>query len=1360
MDSIDEEDAIQKWIQYVQQQHQRFRRSFGICFENLTTEGVQTDSDYQNTFGSYLLAIPEYFGKVLSGRKQRRVRNLERMDGLVKGGEMLLVLGRPGSGCSTFLKTIAGAMHGLYIGDGSNINYQGLSYDERHNSCKVESIYVAELDIHFPELTLGKTLEFAASTRSSSSGKDYTPRLISQLAASMFNLQEAFNTPVGDDMIRGISGGEKKRTSIAEAFMSGSQIQCWDNSTRGLDSSTALDLVAMLRAVASELGSLILVSVYQASDTIYNKFDKVMLLYEGRQIFFGSSHLAVSYFTSLGFIKPAKITSADFLTSITNPIERIIAPGYERRVPLSPEEFALAWKQSKERKSIQNSIIDYNYIHPMKPENLANYQQDRNRLAGFSKHHTSQYSLSIIQQIGICLSRAYQRLMRNPTPTISAITGNAIMGIVLGSVFYNLDDSNASMDRRSILLFFSIMLNACTSAFFQILTIWVQRPIVEKHSLYSFCHPFTDACGSMICDLPNKLLTSILFNLALYFMSNLRRTASAFLTYYLFCFATLLTMSMVFRMMGSLSKRIEQSMAPGSILVLSFIIYTGFVIPIPYMVPWFGWISVMINEGRSNTTTCSSIGAKPGQSFIEGIEYLWVKYRYPPDHLWRNVGFLFVFMIGYCAVYLLAVEYIPTKRLEGEILLFKRKNLSKSKLLDDEEGNAADVPKFGEKKEDTCPTVTVLQDTNTEIFLHKLPPQTGQFHWNNVSYDVQVDKGDTKRILNEVDGWVKPGTVTALMGATRAGKTTLLDVLAARTSVGIVSGDIYVNGKRSDRSLQRQTGYVQQADIHVPTATVREALVFSAVLRQPGRTRSTDEKREYVEQVLNVLEMQSYADAVVGVPGEGLNIEQRRRLSIAVEMIAKPGLLLFFDEPTSGLDSQTAWSICTLLRRLADHGQAVLCTIHQPSAQLFEVFDQLLLERGGCTLYFGEIGRNESTMIRYFEMHGARACQPSENPAEWMLDVTGATPRSKNTISWAENWKESAERREVKRQLEALLDVDPANLSLESCSSDNDDYAASHLNQLLIVTHRAFQEYWRTPSYLYSKLALCVGAAIFNGFSFYMSPYDIQGLTNIVFSIFLLTNIFASVDQQIIPRFIESRSRFEARERKSKSYSWIVFVASQLLVKTAWQTLTAILEFVAWYNFTGVWRNGGPGFNMNERAGLSFVFIWLFCVFASTFSQAVAATNEHAETAVNIAQLFFYLCVIFCGVIVQPAQLPGFWKFMYRVSPLTYLIHGMASATLGNANITCSSIELVLISPPSNTSCREYLSSYILSAGGYLVDPMSELSCLFCPITEANPVLASFGIHVHDRWRDYGIFCVYSAINVVATFILYRRKKK
>lgn len=206
---------------------------------------------------------------------------------------------------------------------------------------------------------------------------------------------------------------------------------------------------------------------------------------------------------------------------------------------------------------------------------------------------------------------------------------------------------------------------------------------------------------------------------------------------------------------------------------------------------------------------------------------------------------------------------------------------------------------------------------------------------------------------------------------------------------------------------------------------------------------------------------------------EGLNVEQRKRLTIGVEMAAKPALLLFLDEPTSGLDSQTAWSICALLRKLADNGQAVLCTIHQPSAILFQEFDRLLfLAKGGKTVYFGEIGEDSKILIGYFERNGSLKFGAGDNPAEKMLEVIGAAPGSDNTIDWPVVWKDSQERQAVKAHLAELK----ATLSLKPLSSEPtalDQFAAPFGVQMRTVLVRVFQQYWRTPSYLYAKTALC-----------------------------------------------------------------------------------------------------------------------------------------------------------------------------------------------------------------------------------------------------------------------------------------------
>ena len=224
--------------------------------------------------------------------------------------------------------------------------------------------------------------------------------------------------------------------------------------------------------------------------------------------------------------------------------------------------------------------------------------------------------------------------------------------------------------------------------------------------------------------------------------------------------------------------------------------------------------------------------------------------------------------------------------------------------------------------------------------------------------------GGTRRLLHDVYGYIEPGTLTALMGASGAGKTTALDVLAQRKNIGVITGDFLVDGKPLDPSFAYNTAYgtsfvhiflpeanriletAEQMDVHEGTATVREAMRFSAYLRQPYEVPESQKDAD-VEEIIELLELQPLADALVS----SLGVEARKRLTIGVELASKPELLLFLDEPTSGLDSQSAWNIVRFLRKLADHGQAILCTIHQPSSLLFESFDRLLLlQRGGETV--------------------------------------------------------------------------------------------------------------------------------------------------------------------------------------------------------------------------------------------------------------------------------------------------------------------------------------------------------------------------------------------------------------------------
>lgn len=378
-------------------------------------------------------------------------------------------------------------------------------------------------------------------------------------------------------------------------------------------------------------------------------------------------------------------------------------------------------------------------------------------------------------------------------------------------------------------------------------------------------------------------------------------------------------------------------------------------------------------------------------------------------------------------------------------------------------------------------------------------------------------KGHSRRLLDNACGWVKPGSLTALMGMSGAGKTTLLNALAQRTTSGVVQGKFFVGGKPLPASFKSDVGYVQQQDVHLETCAVREALRFSAMLRQPLDVPKS-EKLAFVEEIIHLLNMDDFADAVVGLPGRGLNVEQRKRLSIGVELVGKSSLLLFLDEPTSGLDSQSSEAILSLLRKLAAGGLGILCTIHQPSAMLFQRFDRLLLmARGGKVANFGDTGENSETVLGYFGDHGPRRCAYAENPVAYLLDVICNSDATK--LDWPCLWDKSAEAKKVSTELGRM--TESSSTRTQENGSDvvqarqHGAYAVPLISQIPSVCVRVFQQYWRSPTYIASKFMLGDAGSLFIGFSFFQPGQSVLGIQNAIFSILMVCAMFSNLVQQV-----------------------------------------------------------------------------------------------------------------------------------------------------------------------------------------------------------------------------------------------------
>lgn len=878
-------------------------------------------------------------------------------------------------------------------------------------------------------------------------------------------------------------------------------------------------------------------AIYQSSQAIVDLFDKVLVLYEGRGIFFGPAASASEYFERMGWQRYARQTTGDFLTAITNSAQRIAKEGYENLVPRTPEEFERYWHGSLMYASILNEIEQYEKDSSLKKEvTLREFESIRHKLKAKGMLATAAQTVSFPMQTALCAKRATQQLWNDKASTFTMLIGEIIIALVVGSIFYGTPETSDAFFSYGSVLFFSVLLNVLMSIT-DIHNLYKGRSVVSKQASYAFYRPSADALANVLVDIPVKFAVGTFFNIILYFLSQLALTASQFFIFFLFVFVTTLAMSMVFRTIAAATATLPQAMAISGFLVLALVTYTGFVLPSPYMHPWFKWISyinplsyafeaLLVNQAHGTDYPCSNLvppysnlsgdtficlvpGSVAGNTYVNGDAWFETNYDYSYSHLWRNLGIILGFLFFFLFTYMLASELNVNSSIGPDVLIFLRGHVPNTMAQTD--------LKLKGRVDTGRPLVVgsapLEVDVNQETLM-QVDPEI--FSWRKVSVDVII-KSQPRRLLDNACGWVTPGSLTALMGVSGSGKTTLLNALAQRTPSGVVKGEFYVDGKPLSAFLKTDVGYVQQQDVHLETSTVREALRFSAILRQPLDVPKS-EKLAFVEEIIYLLNMDDFANAIVGLPGKGLNVEQRKRLSIGVELTGKPSLLLFLDEPTSGLDSQSSEAILALLRKLATGGLGILCTIHQPSAMLFQRFDRLLLmAQGGKVAYFGDIGENSKDVLRYFGDRGPRRCADTENPAEYLLDVLGNANTTK--LDWASLWNGSTEGKEVSIELERIIESSStrrqANGSDVVQARPRGADSTPLLPQIPTVCVRVFQQYWRSPTYIASKFMLGVAGSLFVGFSFFQPGQSILGIQNAIFSILMVCAMFSSLVQQV-----------------------------------------------------------------------------------------------------------------------------------------------------------------------------------------------------------------------------------------------------
>ena len=1241
-------------------------RHVGLVFRNLTVKGMGLGAALQPTLSDPFLALPRLFQNLFSGGLKKiggkpPVRTiLNDFSGCIRPGEMLLVLGRPGSGCSTFLKVLANQRFG-YEEISGDVTYGGTDAKDMSKHFRGDVLYNPEDDLHYATLSVQNTLKFALKTRTP--GKEsrnegetrsqYVQEFL-RVVSKLFWIEHTMNTKVGDAFVRGVSGGEKKRVSIAEAMITKASTQCWDNSTRGLDASTALEYVQSLRSLTNMAHISTAIALYQAGESLYTLFDKVILLEEGKCLYYGPTESAAAYFEELGFERPARWTTADFLTSVSDTHERQIRKGYENRIPRSAEQFEAAYRKSS---AFESNLRDIEGLEKMVEE------QRRERLAAQTKTTKNKnYTLPFHKQVTACTKRQFRIMLGDQTSLGGKWGGILFQSLIVGSLFYNLVPTTTGAFPRGGVLFFMLLFNALL-ALAELTSAFSSRPILLKHKSFSFYRPAAYAIAQTVVDVPLVLIQVFIFDIVVYFMANLSRTASQFFISLLILWILTMMMYSFFRAIGAWCRSLDVATRITGVAIQILIVYTGYLIPPTKMHPWFKWLiwlnpvqygfeALMANEFYDLTMACvppnlvplgpgtspqyqacTLQGSQPGQTFVNGADYIRVAFTYTRAHLWRNFGIITAFWVFFLFLTMIGMEVQKPNVGGGAVTIFKRGQAPKSVTRAIEEGGH--VPSDEEKGSVAGDEKALEQGSTSSDSVEAvkgIAKNEVVFTFKQVNYTIPYGKGERK-LLSDVQGYVRPGKLTALMGASGAGKTTLLNTLAQRINFGVITGDFLVDGRPLPKSFQRATGFAEQMDVHEPTATIREALQFSALLRQPKEV-SVEEKYAYCETIIDLLEMRSIAGATIGEMGQGLNQEQRKRVTIGVELASKPELLFFLDEPTSGLDSGAAFNIIRFLRKLADNGQALLVTIHQPSSVLFEYFDELLLlKSGGRVVYHGELGKDSRKLIDYFEGNGAFKCPPQANPAEYMLEAIGAGNPDYDGQDWGDVWANSPEHEEQTKEIQALIES-RRNAPKTGSIEDDREFAMPLSTQVYSVVYRSFVNYWRTPEYMVGKFLLHIVTGLFNTFTFYHVGFESIDMQSRLFSIFMTLTISPPLIQQLQPKFLNFRNIYESREANSKIYSWVAFVTGAVIVELPYSIIAGTLYYQCWW-----WASIGHQSDKFDNA-YTWMMLMLFEIYYVGFGQAIAAFSPNELLASLLVPIFFLFVVSFCGVVVPFAGLP------------------------------------------------------------------------------------------------------------------------
>ncbi|XP_022148375.1 ABC transporter G family member 31 isoform X2 [Momordica charantia] len=1140
---------------------------------------------------------------------------LNEVSGIVKPGRMTLLLGPPGSGRSTLLQALAGKLD---------------------RNLKASSVH----------------------------GKKHS--VLTDYVLKVLGLDVCSETLVGNDMVRGISGGQRKRVTSGEMIVGPRKTLFMDEISTGLDSSTTYQIVKCLRNFVHQMEATVLMALLQPAPETFELFDDLILLSDGYLVYQGPREDVLEFFESLGFKLPPRKGVADFLQEVTSKKDQAQywADSSRPYSYISVPEFVEAFKNFRVGKSLESTLkhpYDKSQCHP-------------------SALARTKFAASRGELFKACFARELLLISRHSFLYIFRTCQVAFVGFVTCTMFlrtrmHPTDEINGNLYLSC--LFFGLI-HMMFNGFSELPLMISRLPVFYKQRDNLFHTAWAWSVSSWILRVPYSVLEAVVWSCVVYYTVGFAPSAGRFFRFMFLLFSVHQMALGLFRTMAAVTRDMVVANTFGSATLLIIFLLGGFIIPKAMIKPWWAWAFWLspLSYGQRAISVNEFTATRWKQKSAFGNET--IGYNVLHSHsmpagdywYWLGVGVLLFYALVFNVMVTLALAKLhPIKKAQTVIPTNTTEANSAANNEVTQGSNFETSARTGKKEKGMI-----------------LPFQPLTMTFYNVNYFVDTpkemkQKGIPERrlqLLSNVSGVFSPGILTALVGASGAGKTTLMDVLAGRKTGGYIEGEIRISGfLKEQRTFARISGYVEQNDIHSPQVTVEESLQFSSALRLPKEI-SKEKRHEFVEEVMSLVELDTLRHALVGMPGStGLSTEQRKRLTIAVELVANPSII-FMDEPTSGLDARAAAIVMRTVRNTVDTGRTVVCTIHQPSIDIFEAFDELLLmKRGGRVIYGGKLGTHSQIMIDYFEgISGVSPIPDSYNPATWMLEVTTPAAEQKIGEDFANLYRNSDQYRSVEASIKQFS-VPP--IGGEPLKFDS-TYSQDKLSQFRTCLWKQTLVYWRSPHYNAMRICFTTISAVIFGSTFWdigMKRNSTQELLVVMGALYAACLFLGVNNASSVQPIVSIERTVFYRERAAGMYSPIAYALAQGLVEIPYVAAQTIIFGVITYFMVNFERNVGKFF-------LYLLFMFLTFTYFTFYGMMAVGLTPSQQVAAVVSSAFYSLWNLLSGFLVPKPNIPGWWIWFYYICPVAWTLRGIITSQLGD-------VETIIVEPGFEGSVKQYL---------------------------------------------------------------------